>query len=349
MKFRNKPVVIEAWPVDMITNMYFSDPEVPQAIRDAANAGIYIHLGQGKADIKTPEGMVRVTSGDWIVKGVNNELYPCKSDVFYATYEPVRKEELQTQDQDVIKAQSSKSRTLLEETQAELQERLEEAVKWTSALRQVFDMQAITVAELYTQLSGEPTIIIEKMLGVEAASISLDGKRIRTFPGPRYPVTFEHVCSEMDFLSYNTGPIEETCGFLPHQENLGLFQITQTICERTGQVISGVKRSIEKFAKILEDIPNVFTIVAASDVFDDLNLKEAVWLKPIKVIRDEKAFSRGKVGLYLPRHLVGQVYFLKDAYIQVGKSVYGMKVKQCETLGIGIDNIKSMWMVKFDD
>jgi len=89
MKFRKKPVVIEAWPVDELTNTMFSDPELPQAIRDAANAGVYVHLGQGKADIVTLEGTMRASSGDWIIQGVKGELYPCKPDIFNATYEPV--------------------------------------------------------------------------------------------------------------------------------------------------------------------------------------------------------------------------------------------------------------------
>jgi hypothetical protein len=39
--------------------------------------------------IKTLEGELHVSIGDWIIRGVNGELYPCKPDIFEKTYEPV--------------------------------------------------------------------------------------------------------------------------------------------------------------------------------------------------------------------------------------------------------------------
>jgi hypothetical protein len=39
--------------------------------------------------IKTLEGISKVSPGDWIITGVNGEKYPCKSDIFEKTYEPV--------------------------------------------------------------------------------------------------------------------------------------------------------------------------------------------------------------------------------------------------------------------
>jgi hypothetical protein len=39
-------------------------------------------------NIKTLEGTMRADIGDWIIKGVKGELYPCKPDIFEATYEP---------------------------------------------------------------------------------------------------------------------------------------------------------------------------------------------------------------------------------------------------------------------
>jgi hypothetical protein len=38
--------------------------------------------------IDTLEGTMRADPGDWIIKGVKGEFYPCKSDIFEATYEP---------------------------------------------------------------------------------------------------------------------------------------------------------------------------------------------------------------------------------------------------------------------
>ncbi len=40
-------------------------------------------------EIKTLEGVMRANAGDWIICGVNGEFYPCKPDIFEATYDPV--------------------------------------------------------------------------------------------------------------------------------------------------------------------------------------------------------------------------------------------------------------------
>lgn len=42
-----------------------------------------------KASIETLEGYLDVSVGDWIIKGVKGEFYPCKPDIFEATYEKV--------------------------------------------------------------------------------------------------------------------------------------------------------------------------------------------------------------------------------------------------------------------
>jgi hypothetical protein len=39
--------------------------------------------------IPTLEGPLRADEGDWIIRGIKGELYPCKSDIFEATYEPI--------------------------------------------------------------------------------------------------------------------------------------------------------------------------------------------------------------------------------------------------------------------
>lgn len=39
------------------------------------------------ADIKTLEGTMRANNGDWIIQGVNGEIYPCKPDIFEKTYD----------------------------------------------------------------------------------------------------------------------------------------------------------------------------------------------------------------------------------------------------------------------
>lgn len=39
--------------------------------------------------IKTLEGIMNVSKGDYIIKGVEGEFYPCKPDIFHKTYQPV--------------------------------------------------------------------------------------------------------------------------------------------------------------------------------------------------------------------------------------------------------------------
>ena len=43
----------------------------------------------GGVNIHTLEGVMRADPGDWIIKGIKGEFYPCKPDIFAATYEPV--------------------------------------------------------------------------------------------------------------------------------------------------------------------------------------------------------------------------------------------------------------------
>lgn len=87
-KFRKKPVVIEAvqwkdgglkggatrWMVDAIN----AEPGKPGSVMRIGN----------EVQIYTLEGTMTASDGDWIIRGVNGELYPCKPDIFEKTYEP---------------------------------------------------------------------------------------------------------------------------------------------------------------------------------------------------------------------------------------------------------------------
>ena len=88
MKFRKKPVVIEAWevPHDKDDNT----KEIPTWLIGAMASGtLELIAADGKTYINTLEGRMLANHGDWIIKGVKGELYPCKPDIFAATYEPV--------------------------------------------------------------------------------------------------------------------------------------------------------------------------------------------------------------------------------------------------------------------
>jgi hypothetical protein len=89
MKFRKKPVVIDAvtW-----YGKYSGGTGWPDWFRDAMdNGGIGLGPGNGcgsfKLHIHTLEGMMTADSGDKIIRGVKGEIYPCKPDIFEATYE----------------------------------------------------------------------------------------------------------------------------------------------------------------------------------------------------------------------------------------------------------------------
>ncbi len=87
-RFRKKPVVIEAlqlrWDTwnaicDFIGVGKLEDGK-PEGKQDGESIGL---------DIPTLEGIIHASENDWIIKGIKGEFYPCKPDIFEATYEPV--------------------------------------------------------------------------------------------------------------------------------------------------------------------------------------------------------------------------------------------------------------------
>lgn len=89
MKYRKKPVVIEAFQYDgdlMASNGKYY---VPEWAITADNDGTFKFKGQGDLYIATLEGDMLVNVGDYVIRGVNGELYPCKPDIFEKTYEEV--------------------------------------------------------------------------------------------------------------------------------------------------------------------------------------------------------------------------------------------------------------------
>lgn len=83
--FRKKPVVIEAFQFDGRSN---TDPDVPLWFVDAVHDS-KIRASSNHILIDTLEGSMRADLGDWIIRGIKGELYPCKPDIFAATYEAV--------------------------------------------------------------------------------------------------------------------------------------------------------------------------------------------------------------------------------------------------------------------
>ncbi|MGH2621969.1 MAG: hypothetical protein ACRDHG_15575 [Anaerolineales bacterium] len=95
-KFRKRPVEIEAF--QMTRQRRVDNSEWPEWLNRAWNepAGAPGSLypaepgtGEGLLSIGTLEGEHLVGWEDWIIRGVQGELYPCKPDIFELTYEPV--------------------------------------------------------------------------------------------------------------------------------------------------------------------------------------------------------------------------------------------------------------------
>lgn len=80
-QFRKKPVVIDA------VQLPLTPGNIPAWIAD--DPKIILKVDLTEAVISTPEGTMVGSNGDWIIKGVKGELYPCKPDIFEATYEAV--------------------------------------------------------------------------------------------------------------------------------------------------------------------------------------------------------------------------------------------------------------------
>lgn len=85
MKYRKKPVVIEAKQfTGMETDTFvFNCESVTKTFLVMVNPE-----KQKCLEIHTLEGTHRADPGDWIIRGVKGEFYPCKPDIFAATYEP---------------------------------------------------------------------------------------------------------------------------------------------------------------------------------------------------------------------------------------------------------------------
>jgi hypothetical protein len=82
MKFRKKPVVIEA--------MQVTGNNTPEILEFCPDAYIIGNMESKECfNIKTLEGTMLAIPGDWIIKGVKGEFYPCKPDIFEQTYERV--------------------------------------------------------------------------------------------------------------------------------------------------------------------------------------------------------------------------------------------------------------------
>lgn len=102
-KFRKKPVVVEAFQVTQYYLDSMRDPQRFEIVTENGNEvsmldnymtdrdGFRFQVWEDKVRMYVPtlEGQMEVLVGDWIITGVKGEKYPCKPDIFNATYESV--------------------------------------------------------------------------------------------------------------------------------------------------------------------------------------------------------------------------------------------------------------------
>lgn len=81
MKFRKKPVVIEA--------RQYTGRNATELLGWIGGTELEEDFLGDYIEIKTLEGTMRADKNDWIIQGVKGEFYPCKPDIFALTYEPV--------------------------------------------------------------------------------------------------------------------------------------------------------------------------------------------------------------------------------------------------------------------
>lgn len=79
-KFKKKPIVIEAIQYTGTNDVEIEEWSCRQVTPD---------LKFNRMFVKTLEGVMEVSVGAWVIKGVEGEFYPCQPDIFEKTYEPV--------------------------------------------------------------------------------------------------------------------------------------------------------------------------------------------------------------------------------------------------------------------
>lgn len=97
-KYRKKPVVIEAFQYDGDLIDGKGNSYVPEWAVNAFEKGVLFYSSKDDNSppcelfIKTLEGTMLANVGDFIIIGVNGELYPCKPDIFEKTYEAIEED-----------------------------------------------------------------------------------------------------------------------------------------------------------------------------------------------------------------------------------------------------------------
>ena len=90
-KYRKRPIVIDAFKLGTEWPDWWTDAVAKNHVTTHEVAGQDNH-SPDYALIRTMAGIVRANYGDWIIRGIDGEIYPCKPDIFEKTYEAAGEE-----------------------------------------------------------------------------------------------------------------------------------------------------------------------------------------------------------------------------------------------------------------
>lgn len=93
MNFRKKAIIVQACRVSELLDAVDRDPAaMPEWVRTATKLGQgygrSVLFADGYISVITLEGVMKASPTDWLIRGVEGELYPCRASIFEATYEP---------------------------------------------------------------------------------------------------------------------------------------------------------------------------------------------------------------------------------------------------------------------
>ena len=155
MLYQKRPMQVEAfkWTAD---HDQTEDPEwIVAAIKDG---GVWFgrdSLNNVQMIIRTLEGNMTATSGDWIIKGVAGEIYPCKPEIFERTYRATTPVTLERPAGDIVVA-------LRQEDSPNNQSLLEEASRVIERMRDA--LHEIDAGEGYPGMKSLLTILTKEMM-----------------------------------------------------------------------------------------------------------------------------------------------------------------------------------------
>lgn len=90
MKYKKLQVEIEAELVsDLLNKFKHNWRELPEWVKEAYDNTTICAITDNDFIIKTLEGNMTATKNDYLIRGVNGELYPCKAEIFKKTYETI--------------------------------------------------------------------------------------------------------------------------------------------------------------------------------------------------------------------------------------------------------------------